>query len=65
MERTACLANFLNFDACRLLARRWFAMDFQAQDDKFIKLNRKIVAGGAVGNNDIRSPQTTLRCLAA
>jgi len=55
----------LNFDARRLLARRWFAMDFQAQDDKFIKLNRKIVAGGAVGNNDIRSPQTTLRCLAA
>jgi hypothetical protein len=38
---------------------------FQAQDDKFINLNRKIVAGGAVGNNDIRSTQTTQRCLAA
>jgi hypothetical protein len=38
---------------------------FQAQYDKFINLNRKIVAGGPVRNNDIRSTQTTLRCLPA
>lgn len=59
--RNVQVHSFLNIDARRLLARRRFAMGlFQAQDDKFLSLDRRIVASGAVGENAVQSAQTTL-----
>jgi len=53
--------QLLNIDARRLPARRRFANGtVSGQDDKLIKRNRRIVAGGAVGNTVVQSEQMTL-----
>lgn len=53
--------QLLNIDARRLPARRRFANGtVSGQDDKLLSLDRRIVAGGAVGNTVVQSEEMTL-----
>lgn len=54
--------NFLDLDTQRLLPERWFALGtFQLQNDKFLSLNVRLVAGGGLGRTVVHAAQTNLQ----
>ena len=52
--------NFFELDARKLLAHRWFARGLlEAQNDKALNLDFRVVAGGGFGRTIVQSPENT------